>query len=387
MKAFLRIWLHEYRNIFLDSGVMLIFFGAILIYPIAYPIPYAHEVLKDVPVGVIDMDKSQLSRQLIRMTDANELINVVSRPASMTEAKQQFYKGTINGILVIPEDFTKKILQKQQATVEIYADASYFLLYRQVLTGVIYSTGTLSAGIEVKRLMAQGLTKSNAMAARESLSLISYPLFNAAGGYASYIVPPVLFLILQQTLLIGIGMIGGTAREKNRSHTLIPDGESAGVIPILLGKGAAYFSIYIIHAIYLFVVLFRFYRFPQRADTLELFLFILPFLISAIFMGLSLSVFFRNREISIAVLLFTSIPILFLAGFSWPLEAIPHWLRIISFLLPTTTGIDGFLKIIVMGADLREVGLQWIFLWGLAGFYFIIASVSMKFLMRKAKSI
>ena len=188
-----------------------------------------------------------------------------------------------------------------------------------------------------------------------------------------------------KSLLIGIGMLGGTIRENEGRHFLIPEDHSAGVISLLLGKGAAYLSLYTLHAIYFFVILFRLYRFPQRGEPLELFLFILPFLASVIFLGLALTAAFRNREISMVALLFTSIPVLFLAGFSWPPESIPGWLRVLSFLLPSTAGIDGFLKLTIMGAGLREVGFQLIWLWGLAGIYFAVACLMVRYMAKREK--
>ena len=80
---------------------------------------------------------------------------------------------------------------------------------------------------------------------------------------------------------------------------------------------------------------------------------------------------------------FTSIPALFLAGFSWPVESIPQWLRTLSFLIPSTVGIDGFLKLNIMGATLREVGPQWMILWGLSILYFVLACLSMKVILSR----
>ena len=382
MKEILQIWIGEYRKIFSDSGVMLIFFGAIVIYPIVYPIPYFYEVLKDVPVAVVDSDYSQLSRQLTRMVDANECIKVTSKPTSLTEAKRQFFNGKISGIMVIPADFDRMIFRGEQVNIAAYCDASYFLVYRQVLTGIFQSSGTMSAGIEIKRLRAGGFSETQAFATRDPLPLISVPLFNPSGGYASYVVPAVMVLILQQTLLIGIGMLGGTTREQKNTHYLVEEAESRAGVKIVLGKSAAYFSLYLIHAIYFFGVLFRIYRFPQRGDPLNLLIFLIPFLISVIFLGIALSSLFHNREISMLALLFTSIPVLFLSGFSWPVEAIPDWLRAISFLLPSTLGIDGFLKINTMGASLRDVAVNWFALWGVAVVYFILACLSIRHLLR-----
>jgi ABC-2 type transport system permease protein len=369
MMAFLRTWLNEYRRIAGDAGALLIFFGAIIVYPIVYPVPYSKEVLKNVPIAVIDMDHSQASRQLTRMMDAHELLGVAARPANMEEAERLFYNGDVNGFVLIPEDFSKDIAKGRQPTVTAYCDASYFLLYRQVLTGVVHSVGTMSAGIEVRRAMAKGAPQSKALRAREPLPLLSFPLFNPGSGYATYAVPPVLLLILQQTLLIGIGMMQGTANKPTAGETN-PDKHVAAQ---LLGKTTAYLSIYLFHVLYIVGILFQFYRFPRRGSLCEIMLFLLPFLLSVIFLSLAVSVFFRERETSMIVLLCTSIPAVFLTGFTWPVEAIPHWLRALSLLIPSTTGVDGFLKITCMGATIHEVVFQWGTLWGLSLVYFLCA--------------
>jgi ABC-2 type transport system permease protein len=383
MKDIWLIWKQEYKNIFTDAGVMLIFFGAIIIYPILYPIPYSSEVLKDVPISVVDLNHSQISRKLVRMIDANEFVNVTARPSNLAEAQNQFSHGDVNGIVLIPEDFSQKILWGEQATVVAYTDASYFLFYRQVLTGVLQSTATMSAGIEIQRMTAKGVTTEQAMAARDPLPLISNPLYNRSGGYATFVVPAVLILILQQTLLIGIGMLGGTARERKSNHFLINGIKSKNGIRITLGKAGAYFSLYLIHAIYFFGILFRFYDFPQRADLWQLILFNVPFLISVTFLGIVLSSLFSTRENSMMILAFTSIPILFLSGFSWPPEAIPSWLRFVSFAIPSTAAIDGFLKLNLLGASFSGVMFNWTVLWALVIVYFLLAVASVKRIIKK----
>ncbi len=376
MKALLNVWAQEYRNIFSDYGVLLIFYGAVLFYPIFYPIPYSNEVLKETPVAIVDLDQTALSRQVVRMLDANELIQVASRATSMAQAQQQFYDRKVYGIILVPKDFERKILRGDQGSIVTYEDAGYFLIYRQVATGIAQTLGTLSAGIRIKRMSAQGFLPEQAMAAAIPLPVISYPLFNPSGGYASYIVPPVLILILQQTLLIGIGMLGGTAREYGAPHYLRTSrNRNNPVVSLLLGKAGAYFSLYILHAVFFFGVLFRFYQYPQRGELLVLLWFILPYLLAVIFLGMAIASLFRVREVAMMVLLFSSIPILFLSGFAWPAGSIPGWLVVIAHLIPSTAGIDGFLKIFQMGATLRDVLGDWFLLWGLSALYFILAWV------------
>jgi ABC-2 type transport system permease protein len=375
MKELLSVWRQEYRNIAADKGVIMLFVVAVFFYSVFYPIPYSNEVLKKAPVAVVDLDHTAMSRKLARMADANESINIVARPETQAEAERLFFERKVHGILIIPHDFERKILRKEQATVTAYSDASYFLLYRQIMGGFTQACGTLSAGIEIKRMQAVGFAEDQAREARDPLPLTTVALFNPSGGYASYVVPAVLVIILQQTLLMGIGMLGGTAHEE-RMRVASGIAAPGRVVPTVLGKAAAYFSIYLFNAAYYLAVLPRFYRLPQRVAPLDLVLLVLPFLLAVIFMGIALSGLFRHREASMLALLFTSLPSLFLVGFSWPKESIPSWLRGLSYLLPSTAGIDGLLRVNQMGASLSDIRFDWLMLWGLTAIYFSMACIS-----------
>jgi ABC-2 type transport system permease protein len=379
VKPFYHVFRNELRTIFSDAGVLLVFVGAVVIYSFFYPLPYLPQVLRDVPVAVVDQDKSPLSRKLIRMIDAHPFLRVTGQAVSVSEAESWLREGRIGGLIVVPEDFARKIARGEQATVGVYADAGYFLVYRQVMTGMVTAARTLSAGVEIRRLQAGGKTERQAMAAQHPLSLITTPLFNPSEGYASYVVPAILVLILQQTLLIGIGMVGGTARENGAPQT---GGVTCGAFTVISGKAAAYLSLYAVNAIYYFFVVFGIYGFPQRGTPFTVMAFLLPFLLSIILLGLTLEGLFPRRETAIQVLLITSLPAVFLAGFSWPVEAIPSWLRFLSFLIPSTAGIEGFLRINEMGATLHDVKGEWLVLWGLCALYYLLASCSLRRRMR-----
>ena len=395
MKRFGLALVDELRAMLLDPGVVLVVVGALVLYAAFYPIPYRAQVLKEVPVVVVDEDQSDLSRKLVRLVDAHELLKVTGDAPSMGEAERRVQSGEAGGVLAIPYGFEKKIRRGEQTSVAAYTDASYFLIYRQVLTGALESVGTLSAGIEIKRLEAQGLTPSQAMKARDPLPMVTRPLFNPAEGYASYVVPAVLVLILQQTLLVGMGMVVGTRREKGRSkESGVASQESvgsqaeiretsgatrpAGSLATLLGKATAYLALYLVHTLLYFGVVYHLYGFNQRADAWSLLLFTLPFLLAVIFLGLSVRGLFRSREMAMQVLLFTSLPAIFLAGFAWPPEAIPTWLVAASRLLPSTSAIAGSVRMTQMGATLQDVRVEWLFLWGLAGAYFVTAWMAEK---------
>ncbi len=351
-----------------DPGALVVLVGAVVLYAVVYPVPYRSEVLKEVPVAVVDLDHSSLSRRLTTMVDAHELLKVAEQSASLGEAERLVREGRVGAILVVPEDLERSVLRGRQATVVAFVDAAYFLIYRQALTGLLESTGTLSAGVEIRRLQAQGYSFEHAKAARDPMPVITRPLFNPAEGYATYVVPSVFVLILQQTLLVGVGLLGGTSREGGH----VPTPRSSALASVA-GRAGLYLALYSLHALLYLAVLPMAHGFPQRGSALAVAVFVLPFLLSSIFLALALAPHFSTREASIQLLVATSLPALFLAGFSWPVEAMPGLLHPLALLLPSTAGINGLLRINAMGADLGHVRSEWWVLWALTGLYFLLA--------------
>lgn len=368
MRAIVGAFRAEVRALLGDGGALLVLVGAVLLYSVFYPIPYRPEVLKEVPLVVVDEDGSGLARRLTELVDAHELLRVTTRATSLAEAEEVVRRGEAGGVLAIPADFERQVRRGEPVSVGVYADASYFLVYRQSLTGALEAIGAVSAGLEIRRLQAGGLSATQARAARDPLPVITRALFNPIEGYATYVVPPVLILVLQQTLLVGMGMLAGTARERRRP---LPLGGTA--LQRVSGRAAVYVLLYTVHAFYYLALVPRLYGFPQRGATLDVVVFTLPFLLSVTLLGLTLEPLFARREASLQLLLFTSLPAVFLAGFSWPVEAMPTWLRCASLLVPSTAGIAGLLRLNTMGATLRQVGFEWLVLWGLTLLYLILA--------------
>ena len=96
---------NEWSAIFKDRGALLILMIAVWIYPLVYSIAYQNNVIRDVPMTVVDLDKSALSRQLIRMVEATQEIKVSQQTGDFNEAEQQFWDTNTKGVIVIPIDF------------------------------------------------------------------------------------------------------------------------------------------------------------------------------------------------------------------------------------------------------------------------------------------
>jgi ABC-2 type transport system permease protein len=376
MKTLMAALVDEARLVFCDAGVLIMTVIAVLVYSFVYPIPYLNQVLKDVPVAVVDEDHSGLSRRLVRMADEHEAIRVAEAVPSMAEAEALVRGGAVRGVLVIPRGFERDVLEGRQVRLSGYIDASYLLAYNAALTGMLESAGTMSAGVEVARWRARGLSQEAALRARRPVALELRPLFNATSGYATYVVPAVLVLILQQTLLMGIGMAGGARRERVTAGSTTSVDNSGHPVAQVLGRSIPYLFLYAFNAAWYFAFMPRYYGYDVPGSGRAVALLAVPFLLATVFMGFTLRGFFGRRETAMQVILFTSLPLVFLGGFAWPVETVPVWLRHASQVVPTTTAIPAFLRLTRQGAGLADVaGEAWV-LWILAAIYFPTACLT-----------
>jgi ABC-2 type transport system permease protein len=386
LDVFVYYFKNELKLIFKDAGAVLLFLIAPAIYPLLYSIAYEKEVIKDIPVAVVDLDNSSLSRRVSNMIDGNELLKVVCKSQNFAEAKQLFFQNKVKGVLLIPDKFEKNILSGKQSDVVVYCDAGYFLLYKQLYTGSMYTIGTLNAGIEIKQMISEGKTYKQSLIQQEPIKVNSVYLYNPSGGYASFVIPGIIIIILQQTLLIGIGMLGGTLREKNIFYTMhnsiINQWGSAFVV---LGKSFAYVIIYLFNSIVTMILLQNFLKLPDNSNVYETIFILIPFLFATAFLGITISVFFRERVYSLLFMVFLSPIVLFLSGLSWPASSIPEWLYYVAHIIPSTSMLPAYIKIRITGASIYQVFDEWVILTVLMLVYFVSACFAYTYAMNHYK--
>ena len=366
------IWWDEMRQTVKDEGVLIFFILVPLLYPLLYSWIYNNEVVREVPVVVVDDCHSQLSRRFVRQCDASPDVKILAYASDLDEAKSLLSRQVARGIYYFPSDFDANINRGQQATVGVYCDMSLMLCYKAVFQ-TAQSVSTLM-GAELQTRLGQHFTTREEQIAASPLAFDEVPIFNPTGGYGSFIIPGVLMLIIQQTLVLGIGLSAGTARERNRYRNLIPISRHYnGMFRIVGGKAMAYFMIYAVMTAYLVLLVPRFFSFTAIGHWQDLVLFLLPYLLDCIFFGMVVSCMVRYRENVMLLIVFFSVPLLFMSGVSWPQSSIPGFWQGISWLFPSTFGVRGFIRISEMGGTLAEVLPEYQILWLQTLVYFIIA--------------
>ncbi len=227
---------NEYAHIFRDAGVILIMVFAPIIYATIYSTTYGSQVLRNVPIGVVDMSKTDASRKLVEAIGMGPNTVIAYELDDMTKAERKFYERDIYGIIYIPDNYEKMLLGGQMATVSICLDTSYMLMYRQAFQEMVAGINTTGAMVEFQRLIARGAEIPQAKAITQPVIYQGHSLFNPYLGYGTFVMPPIIMLIIQQTLLIGIGMIGGTWREQGLYGKLKPKGSKRlSTLPIVTG--------------------------------------------------------------------------------------------------------------------------------------------------------
>lgn len=368
------IWAQEMKQVFRDEGVLIFFVIVPLVYPLLYSWIYNNENVHEVPVVVVDDSHSALSRQFVRMCDASPDIKVLCHAADLDEAKSLVSRQLAKGVYYIPSDFDVSLSRMQQTTVSVYCDMSLMLAYKAIYQTAVAITQQMGAEIQVK--LSRPYTKREAQITARPLDFDDVPIFNPTGGYGNFILPAVLILILQQTLVLGIGLSAGTAREKDRYHQLIPIGRHyQGVLRIVGGKALCYFMIYAVMGAYLTMVVPRIFSFITLVSWQDLLTLMLPYLLACIFFGMIVSCVVRYRENVMLLIVFVSVPLLFLTGVSWPQSAIPRFWQSISWLFPSTFGVRAFVRMNTMGATLSDVMLEYRVLWLQALSYFFVCCI------------
>lgn len=375
VKVFISTVKNEIKAIFSDAGAMLILVFAMLIYTVIYSVAYGKEVVTDVVIGVIDEDHTQSSQRLIDGIRSGPNTEVVYEPVSIADAEEMFYNGDIYGVVYIPSGYELRLLSGHQANVGVVLDGSHLLLYRQVLEQAAADILTQGAGVEISRLMANGVDASSIKGVVEPVIYDSHTLYNSTLGYGSFVMPTIVVVIIQQTALIGIALVA--VRRRLRGEMCVAKTICHATIDVL-AKIFVYTILYSVNLTIILGFVWPIFGFPNVGRTQDIALLMLIYCIAVISLSLTISHLFRRRETPIIVLLWCSVPVLLLAGLSYPKEAFPSWLYAIGELLPSSSAVRAFVDIGTMGASLVDVTGELYMLLFLAVGYLFTAIITEK---------
>ena len=353
------IFCHELKQIFSDGGVMLIFFVAGLAYPLLYNVIYLNGIVNDTPIAVVDDADCPDSRRFIREIDATREVEVAARCVNMAEAERMMQERKVNGIVYFPRDFGEKLVRGETATVSLYADMSSFLYYKNAMIATNFVMLHEVGQIQLERYSLAGMTSQAASQVIKPLGYEDNNPYNRAFNYSFFLISAILMIIIQQTLFYGMSLLVGTQRERNRSFASLPDKLSGhGMVRVVLGRGGAYWLLYLGIGMYIAFIVPAIFGIPQRGQFGDILALLLFFITDCVFFSMTWSTLITRRE-SVFLLFLAMSPIcLFLTGCSWPTVAFPGFWKVFSYIFPSTFGVQGYINLSTAGGDIAAAGTQ-----------------------------
>ena len=384
----------EFNAIFSNTALIMTVFLGVIFYSFLYPLPYSQQSPKEQTIAVINLDNSQLSRTLERMVDATPQVKITKRVHHIEQAKQLLIHHKVSGLLLIPKHFYRDLLLEKSPSLVFAGDASYFLVYGTVIEGLARASGTLAAKVKVTRMIISGGNIALAAKQYNPIRLNMKPTFNASIGYVNYVVPAVFILILHQTLLIAMGLLTAGQYEKTMQlklksgdMKLTPYWLVFPVWKIMLVRTFFMIIIYSLLFFYYFGFSFEHYGISRLASISDLLSLLLPFLLSVIYLGMIMGLLIPRKELATVIVLLTSLPLVFSAGFIWPPSNIPTIINVITQFFPSTPAINAFLRINQMGDTMENVRGLWQQLWLLTGLFFTVSTLLMLKKQKQLKAI
>ncbi|MHA1178712.1 ABC transporter permease [Psychrobacter faecalis] len=171
--------------------------------------------ITDLPIGVVDNDRGPVANTAVRYLEANPNLTVRQLYHSPAAVEAALLQRDIYAVVIIPEDFSRNISSSKPAPIVLQVNAQYGTHSGIIQTSVQSVIGTLSAGVEIQRLVKKGMAPSQAAIAYSPIGIQRISLFNAATDYqqflASTVIPALLHIL---AMVIGATTIGRELRDK-----------------------------------------------------------------------------------------------------------------------------------------------------------------------------
>lgn len=375
----------EFRTISTSYAILLVLMGGIFVYGLLYNYMYAPDLIRHAPVAAVDLSKTRLSREYIRLLDASNQVWVVTDAVDYKGAQEMMKRNEVVGIVYIPDDFEARLGRGEQAIYIMYESTTAFLYYMTMLEAS--SGAMLALGDRCRPEMGVFLPAGTAvqLAAVQPITVVGTALYNHTEGYGSYLIPAVLVVIIFQTLMMVIAMISGDERHSGSLVRFAAEGTSFGrMARVVWSKTFVYTMLYAVFSLFLLGLIPLLFGLPDVGHPMNTVILLIPFLLATSFLGLAASVFFTDGDAPLLMIAFFSVGLIFLSGVSYPLELMPWYWRAAHFVFPAAPATLAYVKLNSMGASIAEIQVEYLALWVQCGVYFVLACLAYQYNVRKA---
>lgn len=354
MKSWISILREELQLIIQDKSILLTCLVAPVLYAFFVGSIYMEKDVSEIPIAIVDLDHTNLSRKVSELVDTNEKVKVLGHFSSLEDAMLPFNNLEVQGILIIPNEFQKNTMNMDGAHVELILNNTKFLTSNEINKGVQQVMLTISEGVRMQYFISNKVPVALAEQKAQPILPVIKSVYNATNNYGDYLLPILLILILQQTLIIGFGQ--SIVHEFNHGQLMeIKNITYYDFMKIISAKSFYYLILYLAYFFVFYKLIFPYYHLAFKG---VLFLHILLsaiFIVVVIIYTILLASFFKTTIGWTEVLAFSTYPLFLVSGYSWPLDAMPKFLQGFANILPSTPYFEIFNMLSVERAELFHI--------------------------------
>ncbi|MBO7197562.1 MAG: ABC transporter permease [Tidjanibacter sp.] len=369
----------EFHSVTTSPATLLVVLGGVVLYGVLYHLLYLPNVVRDVPIVVVDQANNQLSHKFIRHLDASPEVMVAEVTSQLPEAQSAMASGRVEATILLPSDMAERIGRGERAPFVLYASTAQLLNYESTARGALQSMLATDLELRTQTMWQLPSDYLATMARRESVTPIGNALFNPSKGYADYLLPAVVVVIIFQTMTMAVATQRGRERGLRRSplRGIVAENWSRRMA-IVGGRCIFYFSTYALLSIFTWGLLPILFNTPHNATATTLIAITVPFILSTHLFAETFGRLFKDSESPLLYITFFSVGLIFLSGISFPLTQMPLSWRILHHILPAPIAIEANIAAASMGASIEQVGPEIALLWGLTILYFLLATIPLK---------
>ena len=336
-----------------NHSILLTVIIAPLLYASLLGTIYVNKDIEGISFAVVDLDNTPATLELTRLLSASAKINVKGKLHDYNEAVDLLYQQKINGFLVFPKGFEKDLLKLQGAEAKLYLNTTRFLPSNDLNKAVSMVMMTAGSGVRLRYFEAHGINPKHAMELINPVLPEIRPIYNPTNNYGDFLLPGLLFLILQQTLLIGMGESVAEDNERGRFGRYLPGNN--GIFSYLTGKSVYYLFLYFSYFLIFFWGVYPALGVHPVNNMPAMLTVGMLFALVITMLAILLGSFIKSQMRYMAILAFSTYPFFLISGYSWPVTAMPLPLQWLAQAVPTTHFLHAGVRLAVMNGSWESI--------------------------------
>ena len=327
-------------------------FAMMLAVPIVQLLLFGYAINNDprgLPAAILALGQDRYTRAVVSALEVSNYYRFGERPQSAAEAESLMAKGEISFLVTIPSDFGARVERADKPRILVEADATD----PAAASGAVSALGTIASRALIRAQGREPVTDP-AGASGDSLSFVIHRRYNPENITQYNIVPGLLGVILQMTMVMMTAMALTREIERGTMENLLAMPATAG--EIMLGKVLPYLAVGAVQVVIVLGAAKLLFAVPFLGGLGLLLTCVLIFVLALVLLGYTISTMARTQLQAMQLTFFFFLPSLMLSGFMFPFAGMPGWAQTLGEFFPLTHFLRIIRAIMLKGAGLSDIG-------------------------------